>query len=335
MTTSFFDGPIARREMLQRMFALGAGFFGLKTLGAAPLKRGVYYFSGWATPRPEFGCLAGRESPAEFPWQPIRTTKPGYPLVNRVPRKGFYDERSSAIAKAQIADMERAGFDFAVYQVHWSHEMALPQKLPLTQSKRCDPLTMAHAARNHAALAPRLGFCISFFDVMSAEDQVAADYWKTRIGRDGWKATDYLNDVTAFIKRLEKEFFSAPGYLRIDGRPVLVLGTPEHWERTAKRFGLDMPSVLRKLRSSSRDGLYLVATQTPPDTYRKMISWGFEAVTEYLHHGNGSGYDDVMATHRWRWREGVSLVNGTRARYWVPLSAGYDARAWSIATPVE
>ena len=66
-----------------------------------PVTISVYVFSGWATPRDDFGKVPGTQCPAHEPWKVMRTS-------DREPLLGYYDERDPEVTRKRLEWMEWA-----------------------------------------------------------------------------------------------------------------------------------------------------------------------------------------------------------------------------------
>lgn len=284
---------------------------------------GASVFCGWANPRPEFGAVPGVMCPAEHPWEALQTNDRNMAL-------GRYDERDPAITKQRLAWMEEAKIDFCTYQIEWAHEHTQPSKLPAWRKQLPSPLTMAHCADNHSPDSS-VRFCISWWGTMERDP-----LWQEMKG-NGWTAADVIESQRRFAQTVAVLYVTRPSYLSIDGKPVLMRGAAEGLQFYESEFGLSPAQIIGLWRDEVRQvtgkELYLIATSTVPDDRHKLKAWGFDALTEYLLHGDG--WQDTMDTYRYWWALDLAFCKAQGLDYWVPATAGYDSKAWGSPESVS
>lgn len=284
-------------------------------------------FCGWASPRPEFGAVPGSQCPNEWPWKAMQTE-------DRIPAMGEYDERDPAVTAWRLQKMKEGGIDVACYQVDWSHEHAVkaPDYLPPLPT----PLLMAHCADNHPTDSP-VKFCLSFWDVMTGPEGV--EYF-TALKRDrGWTDADLEESFGKFANAVTS-YMVQPNYWHIDGRPVLYRGWAHTLAFYKEQFGFNVAPerIIAIWREEIKAVVgvepYLVATSMDPAYRQNLKAWGFNCLTEYLLHGDG--WDTAMAVYRGWWATDLAECRQQGIEYIVPVTAGYDSRAWgSLGPPVH
>lgn len=283
----------------------------------APLYMGVSVFTGWASPRPEYGLVPGVQCPLEYPWRGMRTK-------DRLPAIGEYDEADPAVTAWRIEQMQKGKIDWVTYQHEWSPHLGR--------------LLMNHCAENHPADSP-IQLAMSWWDVLTnSTDGVtyfAGDYaLPERTGE--WTAERVVASLRAYSKACEP-ITRKPSYLKIDGRPVLFRGAASSL-RFYGQWGISPSQALDLMASAFGRRPYFVAIATDPMDHAVLKKWGLDAFTEYnLYAGN---WADVAQTYRDYWNRSIGIAKETGIDYWVPTSTGFDDRAWGgsvvfMPTPAE
>lgn len=283
------------------------------------LYMGVSVFTGWASPRPEYGQVPGIQCPVEYPWRNMR-------VPNRVPAIGEYDETLLEVTVWRLGQMQKGKIDWVTYQHEWSPHLGR--------------LIMNHCAENHPADSP-IQFAMSCWDVQAAAtDELNLTYWDSTyrlpVELPIWTKENISAALVAYGTACALLFTKA-SYLRIDGKPVLFRGCA-HALRFYERFGLTPKAVLNLIAHGCGVRPYFVATACEPQVHPLLKSWGFDAFTEYnLYAGN---WPDVALTYRDYWNRAIGVAKETGIDYWVPASTGFDDRAWSgsvvfMPTPAE
>ncbi|MFO7773020.1 MAG: glycoside hydrolase family 99-like domain-containing protein [Dehalococcoidia bacterium] len=138
--------------------------------------------------------------------------------------------------------------------------------------------------KNHflkASLADEMEFCIHYetwgrLEVsVQGEVDLSNQSNRTRLIQD--------------FKYLEETYFSDPGYLRIQGRPVVVI-------YLARTFVGDVEGAISELRGAMEEDVYLIADivywQHPYSPRQRMLMGQFDAITSYNMHASVEGIDD-------------------------------------------
>ncbi|MDX9980825.1 MAG: glycoside hydrolase family 99-like domain-containing protein [Lentisphaeria bacterium] len=128
-------------------------------------------------------------------------------------------------------------------------------------------------------------------------------------------------------------YFREPNYLRIGGRPVVVVSRPS---RLVQSFGAEfrelIPRLSREAGLPEGTEIFFVALASAPDP--KLAEMGFAATTAYnyaWHRANPNGsdrratYDDMVEGYEQIWRRMTAPGN---LPYIVPVSPGWDSRPW-------
>jgi hypothetical protein len=293
----------------------------IETQPGKTLSRGVYVFCGWAKPRPEFEKVPGIQAPWPDPWAVLHT-------ADRRPALGYYDERDPKVTAWRLEKMREGRVDFGVYQVGWSYIHSAPERMPRWEiaKGKLNPLLYSHCADAHRAPDPK--FALSFFDVLAQRS--LDSYWQDRINQ-GWTRATFTASVALFAKSAGR-YMDSPAYHRVGGRPVLFWGYPHlltYWERP---FRYSPKEILELVRSSIGE-VYIVATAVEPSVLPNLKAWGFDAFTEYLWYADS--WRGAAATYRSKWREGVQIAREQGIHYWVPATAGFDARGWGIPNETD
>src|SRR4029450_10117656 len=192
-------------------------------------------------------------------WTNVRRAPPNFRghLQPREPGElGWYDLRDPATRSAQAGLARAHGIHRFCYYYYWFNGGRLPEK-------------PAHAVL--ATGAPDFPFCVCW----------ANENWTRRwdgLDQEVLLAQRYSVDDNAAMFRSLLPLFRDPRYIRINGRPLLLVyksqlipelsATAARWRETAAQAGVGDP--------------YLVACETgeigPPATY------GFDAVAEFPPH---------------------------------------------------
>lgn len=270
---------------------------------------GVSVFTGWASPRPEYGTVTGCQCPAQYPWDPAHML-----VRNRVPAIGQYDEADPSVTAWRLSEMQRGGVEWCTYQHEWSFHRG--------------ELVMNHCAENHPADSP-IQFAMSWWDVQSAAtDSLNMRYWDSTYPLNGvipiWTRENISAGLIAYGAACAPIMRKA-SYLRIDDRPVLLRGYA-HTLKFYERFGLSPKGVLDLIAEGVGERPYFVATSCDPTMYGSLEMWGFDAVTEYALYSDS--YANVRRIYRDYWASTVTAAKASGLDFWVPALAGFDARGY-------
>ena len=253
------------------------------------------------------------------PWQPIKR------FPERKPLLGWYSDSSVAVLKQQAAWMNAYGIDFVVFDWYWNGSSAY---------------------LDHAVAA--------FKQIKRPRDVLYSLLWANHYRFPGG-----MPQYRAMVANWIQEHFSDPGYLRIDGRPVVFIFGIDGVADAAKTIGVSPAELIRIANAMSAQAgfpaIYFVGG-TPALSY-----WvndvapqaGFSALSAYNYHNGFSGtaesatppaegypqFDEAYRTN-WKWIARNSLLP-----YILPMTSGWDKRPWggsknpkrdhSISTPEE
>lgn len=154
--------------------------------------------------------------------------------------------------------------------------------------------------------------------------------WCNEESRD---APPYTRDQMLALGRTLARYFREPNYLRIGGRPVVVISRPG---RLIDSFGDDFRELNAPVSSaaglSQNRSIFFVALASTPDPQLERM--GFSATTAYNYAGTRTAkagsrlratYDDMIITYERIWRK---MRTPGALPYIVPLSPGWDSRPW-------
>jgi len=128
-------------------------------------------------------------------------------------------------------------------------------------------------------------------------------------------------------------YFREPNYLRIAGRPVVVVSRPQRLVKSfGARFREMIPLISRQAGLPEGTDVFFVALAAEPDpTLREM---GFAATTAYNYAGRRASkagsrlrvpYDDMVESYEQIWKR---MTAPGELPYIVPVSPGWDSRPW-------
>jgi len=242
------------------------------------------------------GWIETPGAPWNPPWERL------IPFPERIPLLGFYKEGSTEVAEQHIRWAAQYGISFFAYDWYWTNndqpylEHALRAYL---RAKNRDLLKFALLWANHPP------------SVTTPEGlQRIVRYWV-------------------------ENFFLQPEYLRMDGKPVVIVFSP-----LTLRKDLGGPSeVLKALegaqqvaRSFGLSGIYFVAA-AGPDQIRFLVEEGYDAATGYDYPFAGINEPGVSRGPYSAAIEGYERIwhayaADGRLTYFVPTLPGRDGRPW-------
>jgi len=229
-------------------------------------------------------------------WQPIMR----YP--ERKPALGWYREGSPEVADWQIKWMLEHGISFIAYDWYWC------------QGAR----HLEHALHDgffKAKYSDMIKFCL---------------LWANHNPPNTSSEEDLLNVTKFWIDN----YFKRPNYLKLDGRPVIIIFSP--WRLTsdmgseAVRRAFDRMDAL--CRKHGIGEIYMVAcTRADARTIQRLKEEGYDAISGYNYPGVAArkgdwlDYTRMIQVHSEIWERAAAL--GILPE--IPaLSPGWDARPW-------
>ncbi|MDE2400453.1 MAG: glycoside hydrolase family 99-like domain-containing protein [Burkholderiales bacterium] len=238
-------------------------------------------------------------SPSRQPWEVIK------PYPEREPLAGWYRDGDPQVMQQQINWMHQAGLNFVVFDWYWKND---------------NRVYLDHALEAYLAAPNRnsLEFSILW-----------ANHFDTP---DSLETFDRMVDV--WIQR----YLSHPGFLRVNGKPVVFVFSSHELDKDAAKFGSSGASLLMRAEERARreglKGIYFVAG-TPSDE-PGAARWagagsGYSAISAYnLHTLPGAAhsshsYEELDQAYRSNWKRYQSFGS---LPVIVPMSSGWDNRPW-------
>ena len=241
--------------------------------------------------------------PSALPWAPIRS------FADREPLLGWYDEGSVDVMRRHLEWMAQAGIRFVMFDWYWARERRpqLEHALNAYLAVAATPVSFAIMWANHTGTPES-----------SAQFEAAVRHWIAR-------------------------YFDSPRYLRIDGRPLVMIMLPDRLEASAVGAGTTAPQWLARARAMAREAghpdLFLVAGSAAQDAIAKQrpADSGYDALSAYNYHGRPAAapfdgghreshsYAELSAAYadHWGW-----MLDGGAHPYLPPVTAGGDRRPW-------
>ncbi|MDP2006724.1 MAG: glycoside hydrolase family 99-like domain-containing protein [Rubrivivax sp.] len=235
------------------------------------------------------------------PWEPIKR----YP--EREPLLGWYDEGQPAVMEQHLAWMAGHGIGFVVFDWYWDGSRPV-----LDHAVRA-----YHASRGKRQLPYTVMWANHGEKVMSE------------------------GEIAALAEHLAREHFQRPEYLKVEGRPLLFLMSPEILERNAQALGVPHARLTGLIQAAARAaGLPGVLISggagggINPVT-RNARLWGYGAHFVYNYSAGMAGtrgqprgthsyaeLDEVYREH-WNW-----FMQRGELPFVLPLTSGWDKRPW-------
>ncbi|MDR1427251.1 MAG: glycoside hydrolase family 99-like domain-containing protein, partial [Bifidobacteriaceae bacterium] len=183
----------------------------------------------------------------------------------------------------------------------------------------------------------------AYLDSPNSENVGFAINW---IAETDW---DRVKTLTAWDRTIAywiENYFSRPQYLRIGGRPVLMIYNLQMLEADADAIYAadDLPTeqrvkkLLERARSKAAaaglGGLYIVGQQAPYWRNQPTIEYadrvGLDALSAYNYgppsNNNALDYAGLDAAYRAKWKDSVlrQVAVSGRVAYWPPMTVGWD-----------
>lgn len=236
------------------------------------------------------------------PWQAIKA----YP--DREPLLGWYHDGKQATLDKQLAWMADHAIDFVAFDWYWENGRPAPETSvrAYLQSPERARVRYALLWANHNN-EPRT--------LKEWDDLV--DYWIVR----------HLGN---------------PEYVRIDGKPVLYVFSPDGIRDQAKKIGLPVAALLNRARDKAKlaglQGIYFVLSLPATDYWVLDFApkAGFDALTAYNYHFGLAGdadkrtpdshsFEELDSGYQMQWQW---ILKNSKLPYFVPMTSGWDKRPW-------
>lgn len=231
------------------------------------------------------------------------------PFPERRPVLGWYREGEPEVLDWQIRWMVEHGISFVLYDWYWDRGARHIEH-------------GIHQALFNARYQDLIKFALLYANHNGAGSHSAADF-------------------EAMTRYWIANYFKRPNYLRVDGRPVVVMFSAHN---PIRDMGLDqVRASFERMRQMSRDagcgGLYLVACSGPdPQALKQLKACGYDAVSCYNWPSLG-----MTAEERARRRAPFAPMAAGYAEAWnqlraagevkliPPICGGWDDRPWAGA----
>lgn len=242
-----------------------------------------------------------------FPgWASINRWRPIFDYPERKPALGWYDESLPEVADWQIKWAVEHGVSFFAVDWYWCRG-----------SRQLEH--WLHRAYFHARYRTYLKFCL---------------LWANHNAPGSHDEADWLAVTDYWIRH----YFRRPEYLKIDGKPVVVIFDVHRPVRDmgAAAMARAVAGAKRRCRDAGLGGLYLVAcTRADRAAHGRLKAQGYDAASGYNYADLGAAgrrwapYADLLAPHAKLWRDAAALG---MLRQIPALSGGWDSRPWHKAS---
>lgn len=276
---------------------------------ATPAKTvGAWYYPGWKNdPNHPFG------PPWDKPWWWLAQ------FPERMPLQGAYDETQQSVMDTAMRHAIAGGVD--CFWFNWYYEGV--NRRPAGD----------HAIKNFmTSTVPGIKFVAAFESETSIPPVTSLADWHAVI------------DEFAVM-------FNHPKYLHVDGRPVLPVVKLEHMHQTvALRAGVTHKQLLDIARTRTGKNIYFIACGHATSHWKWTAEVaGYNGYSQYNLMNTWTNRDlatagpasrsfaDLDDNYRREWAHQAAALN---MDFWLPLTAGFDARPWArlnigIATEAE
>lgn len=232
------------------------------------------------------------------PWQRIKNFK------EREPQIGWYDEGNPDVMRQQIDMMVAKGLKFVVFDWYWQHE---------------NRVFIDHALSNYFKAPNRSKLP---FALMWANHGDTPKNFENFDRMLGWWIRFYAD---------------RPEFLRIDGKPVIILFSGQNLDVQAKRFGMSGKELIsyaqRKAQASGLPGFYFVAGSSGDDKafLKQARTLGYSAISTYNMHRApfvakaSHSYKELDEAYRAHWQ---LYRADSSVPVFLPFISGWDNRPW-------
>lgn len=237
------------------------------------------------------------------PWKSIKN----YP--ERQPLLGWYEEDSPGLMSQQLKWMHDHSIDFVVFDWLWGSDMR--------------PY-LTHGINSYLTADSRHGVDFSII-------------WSNH--------TNYIFSRIQFEKLFKfwiEQYFFQPGYLKIDGKPVVFIFSAEIFNNNAKKLGLSSASLIaianEMARSAGLPGIAVIGgvggnnghdfDYSQESGYAGFSAYNFHGPATYSFSSNrhtSNSYSELDSSYRDHWDWMLSNASGL---YIIPMTSGWDRRPW-------
>lgn len=235
-------------------------------------------------------------------WQGYSSWSVLDPYPERRPLLGYYREGDPEVADWQIKWMVEHGVTFVVYDWYWSaggrsHDHAL------------------HQGFFNAKYKDKIKFCLLWANHNAAGTSSAQD----------------MENVTNYWL---ENYFQRPEYMKIDGKPVVIIFSPGRLTEDMKPDGVR--DALNKSREMAKakglPGIYFIACTYPgPANIKVLEQEGYDALSGYNYPSAGdkgnvrASYADMVSGYQDFWN---AIADNSKIPYIPVAEPGWDSRPW-------
>lgn len=236
------------------------------------------------------GWRSGQQAaPAKEPWQRLK------PFKEREPMLGWYDDGSVDVMNQQLGWMHDYGLSYVVFDWYWGG----------------GKVHLEHGLK-------------AYFKAPNRSKMPFALLWANHDA-----APTSTDDFAAMVRYWIDNYLRRPESFKVDGRAVVFILDHQHLADRARRFGLDVGSLIAMAQDMVRKAklppiFFVSSTFNSP----KASTFGYDAMSSYNYHGlhrPSRSYGELTADYRKVWefqagRHGVPYI--------VPMTQGWDRRPW-------
>jgi hypothetical protein len=278
--------------------------------GVPEVKAGDYMIGAYYFP--------GWHSQSDY-WRDLQglpgSRSPGRPWPELEPLQGFgHPEESVEIMEKKVGWASAYAIDFFAFDWYWDGSKPF--------------LNHAIEAYQKAQNRSKLKYCL--------------------LWANAYEVPTNLEQFTAMIDYWLANYFKDPQYLRIDGKPVVIIFSPEQLLGNAGTFRKSSRELFTLARAKAEKaglpGIYFIG-HTPANSHwvkAYLPQEGYDALTAYNHHSKGfsgeftgkeppsTNYAELLEGYKsqWNW-----ILQNSSLPYVVPMSSGWDRRPWGSNTP--
>lgn len=235
------------------------------------------------------------------PWEPIKR----YP--EREPLLGWYDEGQPAVMEQHLAWMAGHGIGYVVFDWYWDGRRPV----------------LEHALRNYTASRGKAKVPYALLWANHGEKVLSE------------------SEIAAMAEHLAREHFRRPEYLKVDGKPLLFLLSPEILEANAQALRVPHARLTGLIQTAAEaaglPGVLLAggAGGGANPVTQNARRWGYGAHFVYNYSAGMAGtrgqprgthsyaeLDEVYREH-WNW-----FMQRSELPYVLPMTSGWDKRPW-------